>query len=123
MTKPLRFVVASDPHGDQVDAETASALFSFIADFRPQIRVHAGDAWDFRNLRRGASDDEIRRAFRKLAKSLHPDVKPDDAGAEARFKAVNAAYSLLSDAENRLKGLAAQAVALLRRSGSASASA
>ena len=53
-----RFVVASDSHGDEVDPETAKALFSFIADFKPQIRIHAGDAWDFRNLRRGASDDE-----------------------------------------------------------------
>ena len=53
-----RFVVASDSHGDEVDPTTAKALFSFIADFKPQIRIHAGDAWDFRNLRRGASDDE-----------------------------------------------------------------
>lgn len=41
-----------------IDEKCASALFSFIADFKPEIRVHAGDAWDFRNLRRGASDDE-----------------------------------------------------------------
>ena len=58
MTKPLRFVVAGDSHGDQVDAETERALFAFIADFKPQLRIHAGDNWDFRNLRRGASDDE-----------------------------------------------------------------
>jgi hypothetical protein len=58
MTKPLRFVVASDPHGDQVDVATERALFAFIADFKPQLRIHGGDNWDFRNLRRGASDDE-----------------------------------------------------------------
>jgi len=58
MTQPLRFVVASDNHGDLADPESAAALFAFIADFKPQIRVHAGDNWDFRNLRKGASDEE-----------------------------------------------------------------
>ena len=53
-----RFVVAADPHGDEIDTETERALFAFIADFKPQVRIHAGDNWDFRNLRRGASDDE-----------------------------------------------------------------
>jgi hypothetical protein len=56
--KGQRFVVAADPHGDQQDPETRKALFSFIKDYNPQIRIHAGDNWDFRNLRRGASDDE-----------------------------------------------------------------
>ena len=57
-TKGERFVVAADSHGDQVDEETANALFAFCKDYKPTIRVHAGDAWDFRNLRKGASDDE-----------------------------------------------------------------
>lgn len=56
--KGERFVVAADPHGDQHDPETRRALRAFIADFKPSIRVHAGDNWDFRNLRRGASDEE-----------------------------------------------------------------
>ena len=50
-TKGERFVVAADSHGDQVDEETANALFAFCKDYKPTIRVHAGDAWDFRNLR------------------------------------------------------------------------
>ena len=41
-----------------LDPKVASALFAFLEDWKPEIRVHAGDAWDFRNLRRGASDDE-----------------------------------------------------------------
>jgi hypothetical protein len=53
-----RFIVAADPHGDQHDPDTAAALKAFIKDYKPVIRVHAGDNWDFRNLRKGASDDE-----------------------------------------------------------------
>jgi hypothetical protein len=58
MRKPRRFVVAGDSHGDQEDPGTRRALMSFLKDFRPQVRVHSGDLFDFRNLRRGASDDE-----------------------------------------------------------------
>lgn len=56
--KPRRFVVASDNHGDMVDADARRALMDFIADYKPEIRIHAGDNWDFRNLRKGAGDDE-----------------------------------------------------------------
>ncbi|WP_225770082.1 DnaJ C-terminal domain-containing protein [Inquilinus sp. Marseille-Q2685] len=50
---------------------------------------------------RTASEDEIRRAYRKLAKKHHPDLNHGDARAEERFKAVSSAYDLLSDAEKR----------------------
>lgn len=56
--KAQRFIVASDNHGDMADETVCRALFAFIKDFKPEIRVHAGDNWDFRNLRKGASDDE-----------------------------------------------------------------
>jgi hypothetical protein len=56
--KAERFVVASDSHGDMQDDTSVAALFDFMADWKPTVRVHAGDAWDFRNLRRGATDDE-----------------------------------------------------------------
>jgi DnaJ-class molecular chaperone len=46
---------------------------------------------------RSATADEIRRAYRKLAKELHPDVRPDDKHAEERFKRATAAFNLLSD--------------------------
>lgn len=50
---------------------------------------------------RTASADDIRRAYRKLAKELHPDVRPGDQAAEERFKRATAAFNLLSDAALR----------------------
>lgn len=48
-----------------------------------------------------ASQDEIKRAYRKLARDLHPDANPDDPAAEERFKAVSEAHAVLSDADKR----------------------
>ena len=50
---------------------------------------------------RNASDAEIKRAFRKLARKHHPDRNPDDAAAEAKFKEVQAAYEKIGDASKR----------------------
>jgi len=52
---------------------------------------------------RGAKADEIRRAFRKLAKELHPDKNPGNAKAEERFKRVSAAFDIVGDEEKRKK--------------------
>src|SRR5437762_4854025 len=50
-----------------------------------------------------ASEDEIRSAFRKLARKYHPDVAKDKKAAEEKFKEINEAYEVLSDPEKRKK--------------------
>jgi DnaJ-class molecular chaperone len=59
------------------------------------------DPYTLLGVERGADDAAIRAAYRKLAKQHHPDLNPGNKAAEERFKAINAAYALLSDSEKR----------------------
>ena len=61
----------------------------------------AEDPYSVLGLPRTATDDEIRRTFRRMAKEQHPDLNPGDAGAGDRFKRISAAYELLGDPEKR----------------------
>ena len=63
----------------------------------------AQDPYQELGVSRQASADEVRRAFRKLAKQLHPDKNPGDKASEERFKRVSAAFDLLGDADKRKK--------------------
>jgi curved DNA-binding protein len=64
------------------------------------VPVAAGDYYDVLGVSRDASNDEIRRAYRKLAREQHPDVNKE-AGAEERFKELSEAYDVLRDADKR----------------------
>ena len=59
------------------------------------------DYYEILNVSRDASQDEIKSAFRKLAKKYHPDLNPNDKEAERKFKEINEAYEVLGDPEKR----------------------
>ena len=61
----------------------------------------ASDPYQLLGVPRSASDEEVRRAFRRLAKECHPDLHPGDAAAAERFKRISAAYDILGDADKR----------------------
>src|SRR3954467_6185833 len=65
--------------------------------------VEFKDYYKVLGVSREASQDEIRKAFRKLAREFHPDVAKDKKKAEEKFKEINEAYEVLSDPAKRKK--------------------
>lgn len=61
------------------------------------------DYYEVLGLKKGASSDEIKKAFRKMAMKYHPDRNPDNKEAEEKFKEVNEAYAILSDPDKKSK--------------------
>ncbi|MGC3968727.1 MAG: DnaJ domain-containing protein [Pirellulales bacterium] len=61
----------------------------------------ADDFYKILGVERGASQDDIQKAYRKLARKYHPDLHPDDAAAKQKFKEVQQAYDTLNDDKKR----------------------
>ena len=63
----------------------------------------ARSPYDILGVATDASQDAVRKAYRRLAKKLHPDLNPGDATAEARFKEITQAHQILSDPDRRAR--------------------
>jgi predicted phosphodiesterase len=107
MKNAKRFVICSDIHGDEQDADAVASLHAFCDDFKPTVRVINGDLWDFRNLRKGASDDE-------KAHSLEDDWQAGMEFADRFFKGGKDNHFLRGNHDERLWMFRESATGLVR---------
>lgn len=91
------------PEGSATAAETTERRRRrrLISCGAPPIMAEITDYYQVLGVDEGASAEEIKKAYRRLARAYHPDRNPDDPEAEERFKAVQEAYGVLSDAQKR----------------------
>jgi len=108
MPKSRKFIAVADSHGDMIDPESEKAVFDFIGDFKPTVRIHLGDAFDFRCLRRGASEEEKND-------SLSSDWEAGSEFLRRYFKGGNENYFLHGNHDGpRLENLTGSTNAALR---------
>ena len=94
-----KFVVVSDIHGSLMDERACDAALSFVKDFKPDIRIVAGDLWDFAAIRRGASLDE-------QAQSMFDDFQAGSQFAQSFFSGGKENVLMLGNHDSRPYDLA-----------------
>jgi predicted phosphodiesterase len=107
MSKSMRLVVVADTHGDKIDPVAESAFFQWLAEYKPQLRIHGGDAWDFRPIRNGASQTE-------MAESMKQDFDAGMAFLKRLFSGGEVKYFLRGNHDERLWDLAENGTGILR---------
>src|SRR5229473_3009219 len=93
-------------HPIAADAQDGASFFiclGFCSPGSPSMAVEFKDYYEVLGVPRTASEDQIKKAFRKLARQYHPDVAKNKKQAEEKFKEVNEAYEVLGDPANRKK--------------------
>ncbi len=90
-----RFVICGDNHGDQMDPVVERIFWEWMKDWRPEIRVHCGDLWDFRAIRNGASQEE-------KAESMMDDYAAGRDFAKRLFSGGSERYFLKGNHDQRL---------------------
>lgn len=106
-----RFVFASDFHGDHHDREATRAFLKFCDQWQPEIRVFGGDLWDFRSMRKGASEEEKRDSMlrdyadgRQFLNDYHPQFFLRGNHDERLWDLAQTDKGILSDCAIRMTG-------------------
>lgn len=105
--KPRRFVIAADNHGQEIDPLVEKKFFEWLSDWKPQIRIHAGDLWDFSPLRNGASQED-------KAESMEDDYDRGTEFARRLFAGGESKHFLRGNHDERLWDLRFRTEGVLR---------